>query len=511
MSQSRGYFRIPVYVCIVCMFALVFPCAADGPAVVEPPKELKDIRAKISKIIEKNEAPSIAVAVARKGKIIWMEALGWANREKKKKATPQTMYKLASIGKSITATAVMVLVEQGKIDLDAPLNKYIAPQGLRNHDGTPSTATVRQLLHFTAGIPHGWSMYKDHSAPLLPLKTFVQRYGVSTLPPGEKQIYSNLNYQVAEYLIERVSGMSYAQFLETAVFTPLGLKHMSVSPEAEKLPDTAAGYNQNMKAEVFKPMEPVSSLGIFASVRDLLGFGMFHLKNRLPKGKAILRDKTLDLMHYANQVPGGPPNQRMMALGWGNLDLGDGHTMLLTNGGAGGACSALFLEPSRDIAVACLTNMTSSNRITDELALEIMDALVPSFAQRFGKVRQDYMKANFGPFQPTPGRMGQWEGEINTYEGSIPVSMTFQPDGDIHIQLKDQYKTLLHDPGMEEGFLRGSFYGTVFKKETQDRLHNITLRIRLKDKTIQGSVSVYYENDRGYFLLPASIRLEKKK
>ena len=105
-----------------------------------------------SKIVELGTA-SLAVTVAQEGKILWEEGFGWANREKRVAANHHTIYSLASITKPITATGLMILKEQGKIDLDAPINSYLGEAKLKSWIGNADDATVRTIANHTSGLP----------------------------------------------------------------------------------------------------------------------------------------------------------------------------------------------------------------------------------------------------------------------------------------------------------------------------------------------------------------------
>lgn len=112
-----------------------------------------DIRAYISSEMADKSVPSISVAVAQDGKILWEESFGWADREKRIEATPHTMYSMASISKPMTATGLMTLVQAGKIDLEKPVNDYLGNVKLRARVGDASGATVRRVANHTAGLP----------------------------------------------------------------------------------------------------------------------------------------------------------------------------------------------------------------------------------------------------------------------------------------------------------------------------------------------------------------------
>src|SRR5437588_5532254 len=106
--------------------------------------------------------PSLAVAVAREGQIVWEEGFGWADRENRVPATEHTMYSLASISKPITATGLMLLVERGQIELDRPINDYLGDAKLTARVGDAVGATVRRVANHTSGLPlHYHFFYQD--------------------------------------------------------------------------------------------------------------------------------------------------------------------------------------------------------------------------------------------------------------------------------------------------------------------------------------------------------------
>src|SRR5262245_59164435 len=128
------------------------------------PAAFDSVREFIKQQLTERRLPSIAVAVARDGQIIWEEAFGWADSEKRVSATPHTMYSLASISKPITATGLMILKERGRIELDRPINEYLGEAKLAVRVGNPAEATVRRVANHTAGLPlHYQFFYEDES------------------------------------------------------------------------------------------------------------------------------------------------------------------------------------------------------------------------------------------------------------------------------------------------------------------------------------------------------------
>ena len=144
------------------------------------------VRSKIQELMLNARLPSVAVAVAQNGKIVWEQGFGWADREQLRPATADTMYSLASISKPFTATAIMALVKQGKLKLDAPANDYLGAAKMTGFAGDASGATIRRLLNHTSGLPLHWHfIYSNESYVCPPMDDTIVRYGKLVNPPGK--------------------------------------------------------------------------------------------------------------------------------------------------------------------------------------------------------------------------------------------------------------------------------------------------------------------------------------
>ena len=182
--------------------------------------------------------PGLSLAVIKEGKVILAKGYGLANVEHNVPAKPETIYQSGSLGKQFTATAVMLLVEEGKLRLDDKITKYL--------DGTPQAwkgITVRHLLTHTSGIknygPEDLNYRQDYTEKELLHK-------VVSLPmdfaAGEKWSYSNTGYMLLGIVIRRASGEFYGDYLRKRVFTPLGMKTARIISEEDIIPNRAAGY-----------------------------------------------------------------------------------------------------------------------------------------------------------------------------------------------------------------------------------------------------------------------------
>jgi len=281
--------------------------------------QLEEVRAAIPGMLAEDGAASIAVAVARDGEIIWAEGFGWADRELRRPATEHTLYSLASISKPITATGLMVLVERGLIDLDRPIDDYLGAAKITARGSDASAATVRRVANHTAGLPLYFQFfYRDEDYPRPPMDETIRRYASLVSPPGETWRYSNLGYGMLDYIVERVSGTSFADFMRQEVFLPLDLTHMTVDigPGLEHL--AATRYTPAGVPLPFYGFDHPGASAVFSSVHDLARFGMFHLGQIQPDQHAVLSPASrAEMLRPTAEIGGG----LHYGVGWGTAHL----------------------------------------------------------------------------------------------------------------------------------------------------------------------------------------------
>ena len=243
--------------------------AADG----QSSDQFASVRAAMHRMVDTVRSPSVAVAVAKDGRILFEEAIGLANQEKLIPATPYTMYALASISKPLTATGLMVLVDRGQVDLDRPANAYLGTAKLTGLAGNADGATVRRVLSHTAGLPlHSNFFYADRGYSPPPMDETIARYGNLVFPPGQVFEYSNLGYGIISHLIERVSGRSYAEFMRTEVFAPLGLTRTSIDIPSELAEFVAERYGYDNRPSPFFTFDHIGASSVYSSAHDLVRF-----------------------------------------------------------------------------------------------------------------------------------------------------------------------------------------------------------------------------------------------
>jgi len=313
--------------------------------------------------MHRQHIPGLALLVVRRGKIIRAEGFGLANVELQVPVKPETVFQSGSIGKQFTATAVMMLVEEGKIGLDDPLTKYFA--------GAPATwkdVTVRALLSHTAGFgdyPKDFDFRKDwtEDEELKLIEKIPLAY-----PPGTKWDYSNLGYVTLGILIHRVTGEFYGDFLQQHIFQPLGMTSTRIISEADIVPNRAAGYRlvkgELKNQEWVAPMVNTTADGsLYFSILDLAKWDAALYTQRL------LQPSSLNLMWTPVNLTNGQANKGNYGFGW-VIEQRAGHRCIHHDGAWQGFETAIDRYVDDRLTVVALANLADAEpgKITQHVA-----------------------------------------------------------------------------------------------------------------------------------------------
>ncbi|MGC1371383.1 MAG: serine hydrolase domain-containing protein, partial [Candidatus Sulfotelmatobacter sp.] len=268
------------------------------------------IRAQLLAHVGRNDVPGLAIAVSRDGKVLWEEGFGWADRERHVQVTPTTPFYIASVTKSVTATAVLHLAERGKLKLDDPVNKYLGATKVHSPVWNSSEATIRRVMSQTSGLTTFSRWCINAADPHCDIDSEIERYGVLVWPPGEVFDYSNLSYGIMGDVVARVSGGSFDSYLRTAIFQPLNMQDCYLVPDGAAKRSSAQYDQKTHTTSPSRVSGHEGASGLHCSARDLLSFGMFNLKEHLgSRSPLIIRD--IDDMHSAQ-----PGTEGQYGLGW---------------------------------------------------------------------------------------------------------------------------------------------------------------------------------------------------
>jgi len=298
------------------------------------------------------QIPGVSLAVIRNGEIVLAKGYGLANLEHQVPVKPETIFQSGSMGKQFTATAVMMLVEEGKLSLDDKLIKFFpdGPQAWRN-------ITVRHLLTHTSGMgdyPDDFDLRRDYTEDEM-----VQRIKAIplTFQPGEKWSYSNLAYVTLGVLIHKVSGKFYGDFLQERVFKPLGMSTARVISEADIVPNRAAGYrlvNGELKNQnwVSPTLNTTADGALYLTVYDMAKWDAALYTDKLLKRSSLEQMWTPVKLNDGKTFPYG--------FGWalGNVH---GHRLIEHGGSWQGFKSQISRYVDDKLTVVVFANQARAN------------------------------------------------------------------------------------------------------------------------------------------------------
>ena len=489
----------------------------------------ESVRAFIVESMQQEGIPSVAVVVAKGGKVLWEEGFGWADRENQIPATAHTVYSLASISKPITATGLMMLVEERKVDLDAPVNQYLGRGKVTGLAGDAAGATVRRVLTHTAGLPlHFQFVYEGGGYTLPSLDESISRYGILVYPPGEVFEYSNMGFgilgeviartatwEITDYLSprSRSADMSFPDYMRTRVFLPLGMTHSSIgiAPGLERY--AAVRYDDLDRPIPYYEFDHDGASQAWSSAHDLVRFGMFHLKDHLKDQKPILNDTTIDLMQR-NAVPASVGVVR--GLPW---DISDDHGFrkIAHGGGMPGVSTTLALYPAEDVVVVVLT--TKTNQSMPRIAEELVAAVIPKYETA---LREERRQPRPAPpklrFEPASGLVGRWSGSLVTWQQKIPFELEVAENGRVFMRLGDQLQSTLSSVDVQGVRLTGRARGTIPTPDANRHPHEIILDLRMRGNRLGGQASAHavtvpgdrVQTSYGHYMLTSYVDLVKK-
>ncbi len=337
----------------LCVWRESVAAAQDQTAF--PSAAVDQITGLIRREMEQRHIPGLAVAVVQNSSISWMQTFGLADVENSVAVTPQTVFRFASVSKPITATAVMQLVETGRLSLDAtlPALGMEVPQHL-------AAITVRQLLAHQSGLRH----YQPH-AQLEPLRHFstldeaFQAHVADPLlfEPGTRFGYTTYGYLVLGCALEKVEKISFLDQLRTRVLLPTGMTNARADHFYEIIPHRAQGYFRSRNGELrnSQPIDVSDKIpggGLAGTIWDLASFAA-ALQN-----EKLLPARTLEQMWLPQKLTDGTTTG--YGLGW-HVGGGNRHREVFHSGTQAGTSSFLYLRPGDRVAVAVLSNLEQTD------------------------------------------------------------------------------------------------------------------------------------------------------
>jgi hypothetical protein len=294
--------------------------------------------------------------------------------------------------------------------------------------------------------------------------------------------------------------MSFSDFMRHEVFLPLGMTRSSVGIGPGLADFAAERYDGEDKPIPFYVTDHAGASEVYASVHDLALFSMFHLGRKAPDQKAVFSDKSRLEMQVPTAVmkPVNLADMNMSpnscyGIGW-VLDDDDLGRRIDHAGGRGGAATKITMMLDEGIVVVAAAN--KSCRLPWTIEREILSALLPEYARALpGHLkRREALQAERKrvAYEPVPELMGEWEGQICTYAGDFPMTLSFKDSRDIHAKVGEQWPTLVSDARFTDGRLGGRIPGRLPTPDANRRpwhpYHHLSLDLKLRGDVLNGSV-----------------------
>jgi CubicO group peptidase (beta-lactamase class C family) len=376
-------------ICRSAAVAILIIAAANGPSAraaapdsspLEAPRELTQADADawldgfMPFTLNSNDIAGAVVVIVKDGQVLTQRGFGYADIAARTRVDPATtMFRAGSISKLFTWTAVMQLVEKGKIDLDADVNQYLDFK-IPPYQGKP--ITMRNLLTHTPGFEEAFKGGIRFSGQVPPLDEVLKRMLPERVyAPGTTPAYSNYGAGLASYIVQRISGVSFEEYVERNIFAPLNMTHSSFRQPlpAQLAPFMAQGYP---KASVeAKPYELISIPGagsIATSAADMAKFMIAHLN----QGAGLMKPETALLMHDPSHVT--VPGTDRMALGFYELQI-NGLSAIAHGGDLNYFHSDMWIFPTKNVGLFISMNSAGEHGPTELIRVKLFE----QFADRY--------------------------------------------------------------------------------------------------------------------------------
>lgn len=432
---------------VLCMLVLLLSGCNDtspAPSAASYSATIAAGRAVVKDVMDESKATALSVALTDGDRIIWSESFGVIDKVSNKAAETTTMFGIASVSKMLATVAAMILVDQGKLSLDAPLVTYLSDFNMLSPEY--KDVTVRMLLNHSSGFPGTDERNAQTIAP-------YPEYAVQALEglthqrlkhaPGYMNIYCNDGFTMVENLVRAISGKSYSDFVEDEILIPLGMSHSrfptAVFPEA-----SYARVHAGSTPSPFTFFNMYASGGVYSTAEDMSRLAAMLMKGGVYGSRRILSERSVAAMSQ-DQTIGSfnplPSDSWRFGLGWDTVTQPGLKTSGIRGWQKGGDFStygaAFMIAPDERLAVTVLgvsNGMTSTG--ASKIAEKVLLAALVERGRLSGFPAQMQKDKPLPAQNPTDDDKKLYAGYYATYSDQLRIS--YQPDNSLDVaNLKD--------------------------------------------------------------------------
>ncbi len=381
----------PLLPYLVAVPALLISLAAPPHALGQNPLDDPEVRAQVDLFsawlegqIEIRGLPGIVVGVVSGDDLVWAEGFGYADTDERRPMRTDTRFRMASHSKLFTAAAIMQLREQNKVRLDDPVTEYLPWFTFAGGSPDDPPVTIEHLLTHSSGLPReAGPHWTDFDFPTAEEVRELMPQRVAPFSPEVRWKYSNLAYTIAGMVVEEVSGLSWAEYLEENIFGPLGMSATSVDIDD---PGLATGYGRRMpdgSRQVFPFVDArgmAAATGLTSTVEDMARFVSAQFRTGPRGNDRILSTASLREMHRVRMLEN--TWTRGQGIGF-SVNRVDGKLYVGHGGGYPGYTTNTTIQLDSEVGVVVLTNTNDSNpsQIARELMRTVGEAVAGATAE----------------------------------------------------------------------------------------------------------------------------------
>jgi CubicO group peptidase (beta-lactamase class C family) len=369
---KKGFIFINIFIAILIFFSCTGAPRKPDQIIPGNYDYVKEYIAWLTKKeMKKNRVMGVSIAIVDDQSIVWAQGFGYADVKNNVPATPETVYRIGSISKLFTVMASMELAEQGKIDIDQPLQKYLPQFSVKSRFPDSGPITLRTMMTHHSGLPSGvtkgmWA--SEVPATLL----FRLKDEYVAYPTNYVLAYSNVAMALLGLTVEQVSATEFSEYVEQSVLEPIGTQQSSfkLTPEIQNL--LSKGY-RNGKESKQLPLRDVAAGSMYSNVLDLSRFMQMMFAKGAVSGRQIVQPNTIDEMLRPQNEAVTLDFEQRIGLGWFLNYAGKTNEKIATHsGGTPLFRTTLAILPQKKIGVVVLTNSAEGARIYGKIAKEAL-------------------------------------------------------------------------------------------------------------------------------------------
>ncbi len=346
----------PIWPFLVILSIGVLSCSQSGDS--KPPSSedvysnaRKEATTIVKGLMDENAIPGLAIAVSIGDELVWSEGFGYSNLYQQTPVDPaKTMFRIGSVSKTLSASALGVLMESGKLDPDLPVQTYVPDFPKKKYP-----ITVRQVAGHIAGVRHyrGNEMLSDKFYPTVSEGLEIFKEDSLLFEPGTDYSYSSYGWNLISAVVEGASGTDFLEFMSKKVFKPLDMKNTLADYANQDIPGRTTFYIRTDSGVVNAPYVDNSYKwaggGFISTVEDLNRFGRAHMT------PGFLEKETLKTLQNTQFLTNGDPTD--YGMGWSSGEDERGKFFVGHTGGSIGGITQFWIYPSEELVIAVLTNI----------------------------------------------------------------------------------------------------------------------------------------------------------